>query len=302
MANTIHVWQVDVFTSTPLAGNPAGVVRDADGLSDAQMQAIAREMALSETAFLLQPTARDADFRIRWFTPLCEVRICGHATIAACHVLAEEGGIQNVGTYRFAVETLSGILPVTVEGGPQRKEIHFGLPLPVFRSMAGCESDLKRLLKVGSGDRDQRFDIVSDGEHIYLALNRLRTVQALKPNMAVLSAYLDATGHTGVCAYTTETVERQSHVHSRLFAPNVGIPEDPVTGSANGPLGVLLAKRNGIPDGSSTVRLVGEQGDEIGRAGRVTITVRCEGSEPVSVSVGGMSVTVMHARMLIPGG
>ncbi|MDH3252028.1 MAG: PhzF family phenazine biosynthesis isomerase, partial [Ignavibacteria bacterium] len=116
--------QVDAFTDVPHTGNPAGVVTRADGLTDVQMQSIAREMALSETVFVLSPTLPSADLRIRWFTPKCEVRLCGHATIAAFHALAEDGmsGMDRVGSHRFTVETLSGVLPVTVERSPDSVE------------------------------------------------------------------------------------------------------------------------------------------------------------------------------------
>jgi trans-2,3-dihydro-3-hydroxyanthranilate isomerase len=302
--DSIHVWQVDAFTAVPLAGNPAGVVLDARGLSDPQMQSIARELACSETAFLFPSSTDRADYSIRWFTPQCEVRICGHATLAAFTVLAERGrhGMKNIGNHRFTVQTLSGLLPVTVERRARALEVTFGLPLPVFRNMPAYEKDLLPLLKIGSGDRDRRFDIVSDGEHIYAALCQRDVVQKLSPEMTTLSAYLDATGHTGLCIFTTETLDRSSHVHSRLFAPNVGIPEDPVTGSANGPLGVLLAKLTGVHKGRSSLTFIGEQGDEVGRPGRVTIRVVRKGGEPVSVSVGGTSIIVMHADMRLNKG
>ena len=88
---TYRIKYVDAFTKQLFAGNPAGVVIDANGLTDAQMQSIAREMNLSETAFILQPTVKDANLQIRWFTVKEEVPLCGHATIASFHVLAEEG-------------------------------------------------------------------------------------------------------------------------------------------------------------------------------------------------------------------
>jgi PhzF family phenazine biosynthesis protein len=132
-------------------------------------------------------------------------------------------------------------------------------------------------------------------------MKRLHRVFGLKPDTSALSAFLDARRLTGLCAFTTETIDRRSHVHSRFFAPNVGIPEDPVTGSSNGPLGVYLAKYTDVASGRSDVTLIGEQGDEIGRRGRVTIRVTLKGSEPTGVSIGGRAVTVMNSEMIISG-
>lgn len=108
---------VNAFTTTPFCGNPAGVVVDARGLSDERMQLIARELGLPETSFVLPPTQRGADLQIRWFSPAVEIPLCGHATIAAFHVLAEEGlhGMRHYGVRAFNLQTKSGILQVGVD-------------------------------------------------------------------------------------------------------------------------------------------------------------------------------------------
>ncbi|HTS00715.1 MAG TPA: PhzF family phenazine biosynthesis isomerase, partial [Bacteroidota bacterium] len=124
----ISVKQVDAFTETPLTGNPAGVVVKADGLTDRQMQMVAREMSVPETAFILPPTMPGADLRIRWFSPTVEVPLCGHATIASFHALAESNmcGMENPGAYSFNLETRSGILPVEVTKTRDETDILFG--------------------------------------------------------------------------------------------------------------------------------------------------------------------------------
>jgi trans-2,3-dihydro-3-hydroxyanthranilate isomerase len=131
----ITIKHIDAFTDAPMQGNPAGVVLHGDGLTDPMMQGIAAEMALSETAFLLPPTATGADVRLRWFTPVNEVPLCGHATVATFHAVAEER-LQGTGDHprkTLRVETRSGILPVTIDRGGSGTTIHFGLPLPHFR-------------------------------------------------------------------------------------------------------------------------------------------------------------------------
>ena len=105
----IRLKHIDAFTDTPLTGNPAGVVVNAEGLTDQQMQKVAFEVAASETAFILPAETPDAQLRIRWFTPTAEVPLCGHATVASFHALAEEGmfGMEKAGNYKFNLETKS---------------------------------------------------------------------------------------------------------------------------------------------------------------------------------------------------
>src|SRR5512142_258094 len=112
-----RVKHVAAFTIHPFSGNPAGVVLDAKGLNDDEMQKMAREKNLPETAFILPPSLKGADLQIRWFSPTMEIPLCGHATIASFHALAEEGleGMSTQGQHYFKLQTKSGILPVRVE-------------------------------------------------------------------------------------------------------------------------------------------------------------------------------------------
>src|SRR5262245_29991200 len=119
---------VDSFTTSPFGGNPAGVVLEAEGLSQEAMQAIAREVNASETAFLLDTRRDDADLRIRWFSPSTEIPLCGHGTVAAFHAAMEQGRLA-AGTFRM--ECGAGVLPVTLERGAEgRPEVSLGLPVP----------------------------------------------------------------------------------------------------------------------------------------------------------------------------
>jgi PhzF family phenazine biosynthesis protein len=296
----VQVKQVDAFTDTPLMGNPAGVVMDASALNDRQMQAIAREMAVSETAFLVPPTLPGAGMRLRWFTPSTEVELCGHATIAAFHALAEAGmhGMANPGTHAFQVETRSGILPVTVVKEPERTEIHLGLPLPEFVRAAQYKLDVMRLLRIQLEDFDGRLPIVSS-DYLYVPVRRLHTIFSLAPNLPAVAQFLQNRRFGGLCVFTTETIERTSSVHSRFFAPHAGIPEDPVTGSANGPLGVYLFDRGHLDAAGESLTIVGEQGDAIGRKGRVRIHLAVAGNCVESVKISGTAVTVIDGTMLV---
>lgn len=299
----IRIKQVDAFTDVPLMGNPAGVVLNAHGLSDQQMQAIAREMAVSETAFILPASLPGADLRIRWFSAETEVPLCGHATIASFHVMAEEGvhGMAEPGTYTFNLETKSGVLPVRVEKSISSAEVYFGLPRPEFLRAGQFKLDLMRILNITLEEFDPRMQIVMT-DYLFVPVRRLHTIFAIKPNFFALAQFLTNRKLTGVCVFTTETIERKSLVHSRFFAPTIGINEDPVTGSANGPLGVYLYEQGMLDDrvAGETITVIGEQGDVIGRKGRVTIQLGLRGKTVHSVMVGGHAITTLDGEMIIP--
>ncbi len=296
----VNVKKVDAFTETPLMGNPAGVVIKADGLTPEQMQAVAREMSVPETAFILPASLPTADLRIRWFTPSVEVPLCGHATIAGFHALAEEGlhGMKGLGTFTFNLETRSGILPVSVEKTRTTILVHFGLPLPEFTRAGQFKLDILRILNLALEDFENRMPIVMD-RYLYVPVRRLHTLFALKPNIFAMAQFLANRSLHGVSVFTTETVDRGSAVHSRFFAPSEGINEDPVTGSANGPLGVYLFERGEIAAASDQVSLIGEQGDAIGRPGRVMINLSVSGDRVLSVRIGGRAVTVLDGEMAL---
>jgi trans-2,3-dihydro-3-hydroxyanthranilate isomerase len=316
----IHIKQVDAFTEIPLTGNPAAVVVDASGLTDSEMQMIAREMAVPETAFILPARVKGTDLNLRWFTPTMEVPLCGHATVAGFHALAEEGlyGMAHDGVYRFSIETLSGVLPVTVEKSGDCVDVWLGLSPPSFVRAGVQKLDVVRILNVGFDELDSRLPMVADKD-LFVPLRRLHTLFALRPNMFAVSQFLANRNFSGLCVFTTETVERSSSVHSRYFAPHQGIEEDPVTGSANGPLGVYLfendllgaqgevvrprrtAKKPAIApsDVTKQVSLIAEQGDAIGRKGRVQVRLETSGSQVMSVSIGGKAVTVFDGELLV---
>lgn len=294
----VRIKQVDAFTETPLTGNPAGVVMNAEGLTDQQMQTIAREMALPETAFVLPPSTPGANLRIRWFSPTVEVPLCGHATVASFHALAEEGmhGMKHAGTYNFKLETKSGTLPLTVEKSSSGTDVLFGLPVPEFTRAGQYKLDIMRILNVPLEEFENRIPIVLT-DYLFVPIRRLHSIFSMKPNFFAMAQFLANKGITGLCAFTTETVDRGSSVHSRFFAPTVGINEDPVTGSANGPLGVYLFERGELQPTGGTLTIVGEQGDAIGRKGRVTIRLSVEGTQVTALHIGGRAVTILDGEM-----
>jgi len=296
----IDILQVDAFTTVPQTGNPAGVVLDGRGLSEKQMQMVAREMNVSETAFILPATKEDADLRIRWFTPQTEVPLCGHATVASFHALAEGGhnGMKKDGSYSFRLETASGVLPIEIVKDAGVITVMMGLKVPVLERVMHYKIDLVRVLNITLSEFENRMPI-SRGDYLLVPVKRLHTLFTLKPNLVTMSNFLDSRNLHGLCIFTTETVDRGSAVHSRFFAPNQGINEDPVTGSAHGPLAVHLYENGFLEPQAGRCVFQGEQGDPIGRKGRVSVELLVENNRPVSVRIGGNAVTTLHGWMQV---
>ena len=173
-----RVKHVDAFTTHAFAGNPAGVVIDAKGLSDSDMQLLAREKNLPETAFVLPPTIKGADLQIRWFTPSAEVALCGHATIASFHALAEEGmeGMSTQGQHYFKLQTKSGILQIRVEKNFQGTTIEFELPLPRFRVKKSVSQEMMTALGISTADLDKRIPVVVERD-LFIGIKKTQEVE-----------------------------------------------------------------------------------------------------------------------------
>jgi PhzF family phenazine biosynthesis protein len=297
---------VNAFTTTPFQGNPAGVVPEARGLSDESMQSIARELGMPETAFVLPPTLKAADLQIRWFTPAVEVPLCGHATIAAFHALAEDGmhGMRSNGTHPFVVQTKSGLLQVSVAKATSGIIVEFQLPIPRFSVLKRIPPVFAVPLGVKRGDLDPDLPIARSN-YLYLPIRQRSRLWELRPDMKALAQGCRKFGFIGVSLMTFDTIEESSAFHSRFFAPAAGIDEDPVTGSANGPLGVysfLYGVRKGIALPSymlsdDRLEFVGEQGDVIGRKGRVKVRLKVKRGVVGDVRIAGEAVTLFKSAL-----
>jgi trans-2,3-dihydro-3-hydroxyanthranilate isomerase len=285
--------QVNAFTKIPFSGNPAGVVPEADGLTDAQMQQMAREMNCSETAFVLTPQNPEADLKIRWFTPTTEVALCGHATVAAFHVLSEEERYRlgpGASQILYLETEKVGILPITVDARGPRPHIWMTLPAPEFKVLT--EPQVFALLSTLGLEKSDLLDlpvVVDQDRDVLLGIERLDRLHTLKPQMTDLQAYSLGQGLRGIDLFTLQTLEPTSAAHSRFFAPAVGIEEDPVTGSVSGPLAYWLRDQGLI--NQSTVIL--EQGDVLHRSGRVTVDLST--AQP---RIGGEAVTVLQGLLV----
>ncbi|HTX19721.1 MAG TPA: PhzF family phenazine biosynthesis protein [Bacteroidota bacterium] len=292
------VKHIDAFTTSPFTGNPAAVVLPNGELSEQEMQSLAREMNLPETAFILPATSKQADLRIRWFTPTNEVALCGHATIASFHGLAEEGmfGMKKNGSYSFRLQTASGTLGVVVDKENGSSLVRFSLPLPHFIKSYSLKTDFFSSLGLQDGDFDKRLPCVTS-TNAYLGVRRLSLLYEIHPDFELMKMILRQKKLLGVCVFSTETVERTSAFHSRFFAPNDGINEDPVTGSANGPLGVYMVEQGLVGKSDGLIEMIGEQGDVLGRPGRVRVEVQVENGKPKSMAIVGNAVTVFQGTI-----
>ena len=287
MKKLIDVCQIDAFTDEPFRGNPAGVIYS-DELSKEEMQLIAREFNASETAFISKSS--EANFNLRWFTPTVEVKLCGHATIASIHYLRQMGIIQDNSSFTF--KTLSGILKCSTKNA-----IHsLSLPIPELKIFEGNKEEIIKALNGGNAIYTEKFPfILDDGGYLYIYVSSLTDLMNIKPNFRELLDLSSAQkGYDAFTLFTTETIEKNNHAHLRFFAPYYGIDEDPVTGSANGPLLLVLRKLGLIEENTEGKTYRFEQGDVFGRKGRINVTYSASKSE---LAISGKAVTVFKGEL-----
>jgi trans-2,3-dihydro-3-hydroxyanthranilate isomerase len=299
-------YQVDVFTTEPFTGNPLAVVPDADGLSDQEMRRIAHEMSLPETTFVVAPRAADSQYRMRIFTPTVELPFTGHPAIGAHWVMASLGRVPLTGP----------VTRVVYEQGVGRLTADFLLkdgaldlimmsqPAPVFMSSLRDPRDVRDLAKALGIEPEEisatglAIQVVSTGMPVLIVpLHSLAAVQRLDAaamDLATLAGLMEPLGANFVLVFTTQTERPEARVHVRGFGHLLGIPEDPVTGNANGSLGAYLVRHGILPATGQTLRYTSEQGSEIDRPGTLEVEVDHEGGIPTAVRVGGRAVSVME--------
>ncbi len=294
--DTCRTLLVDAFTDEPLSGNAAGVVPAADDLTTDQMQAIARELSVSETAFVTG--SEEADRKVRYFTPTTEVDLCGHATIAS-HVHLFEASTIEPGTH--TLETNVGVLDIDVaedgtvwmtQDDPEIETVE----IEYDRLGDALGIDPAALRDVGE---DLPLAVSSTGFPVLIVpVNFLSHVGDMDPDMDAVVAICEEVGALGVYAFTFDAVEAESTLHGRMFAPAVGIPEDPVTGTASGSVGAYLKEFDAFDNDGETggfpdeLRL--EQGHFVDRPGYVRVQVG------EKVRVGGRATTTLDGDLVVP--
>jgi trans-2,3-dihydro-3-hydroxyanthranilate isomerase len=276
---TLRYVVADVFTDTPLQGNQLAVFTDGRELDGETMQALAREMKFSETVFVL-PTEADADVRIRIFTPAAEIPFAGHPTLGTAFVL---GGPLQKPVIRL--ETGSGVVPVELEREGAR--IVFGLmtqPIPTVEPFAAEQEVLDAL---GVAESRLPVEVYDNGmQHVYVALGSEDEVARLDPDFARLAKQGPV---LGVNCFAGEGTRWKT----RMFAPGGGVPEDPATGSAAGPLALHLARHGLVPFGQE---IEISQGAELGRPSKLYARVEGSAETVERVEVGGSAVIVARGE------
>ena len=295
-----RVLHVDAFSARPGMGNPAGVLLDADGLRPAAMQAIAHAVGFNETAFVL-PSGR-ADLCLRYFTPGHEVDLCGHATVGTLVLLHARGRLPGAGLPRhLTLETGAGLLPVTVDVGPGGEPIVVMAQAPArFAPWKGRPAELARVLAIDPDDLHPALPIVYGSTGLWtlaVPVRGLDAIARMKPRTAGKSAVLAEMPGASIHPFCLETIDPAAQLHARHFSsPRSGTVEDPVTGTASGVLGAYY-REHVAPDVASP--LLVEQGQEIGRDGRVQVWVeRRDGAW--HVRVGGTGCVVRELAIEVP--
>lgn len=286
--------QLDVFASRMFDGNPLAVVIDADGLDDAIMQRIARWTNLSETTFLLPPSEPSADYRVRIFTPRQELPFAGHPSVGSAYV-AIEAGLVAIDKTALIQECAAGLLPVHVTGsGTERLVRVQAPPARTETADAALHAALANALSIDLAP--ERACHVDNGPHWILCnLDEADAVRSLQPDLTAVAALCLQQQAIGVSVFGRERTEGAATMAVRAFCPADGIPEDPVTGSANAAIMAWLGERGGR-DGYG-LRYCASQGREVGRNGLVEVT-----RDPASgaITIGGACAIGVRGELQLP--
>ena len=274
---------VDAFSDRPLAGNAAAVVLDAPELSTTELQRVARELQQAETAFPLPAREPQAAFHLRWFTPFTEVRFCGHATLAALHVLAVEAQRIRVpaqGVARLSFTCKAGLLRAELSRPQGRLRAVFETPPTGFARQTvdgALLAALNLVPEMLDPDVPPQRATAEEG-NLYLCLRDKKALARVRGDPGALPALASGLGVVGFVPFV-RSPEAGVDVALRAIFADYGVAEDPVTGSASGHLALLLQQLSpaGLPR-----HLVFTQGDEVGRPGRIEIELR-PGSDPTDL-------------------
>jgi trans-2,3-dihydro-3-hydroxyanthranilate isomerase len=301
----LEFYTLDVFTTSRFAGNPLAVVLGADGLSGAQMQEIAREFNLSETVFVQKAQNPAHSAKIRIFTPVAEMPFAGHPTVGTAALLAElraaETGSgttalvtleENIGLVRVGVRMAANAATFAEFDAPKLPEEVSGVAAgEVLAAAVG-------LIPGELGFANHRPTRFSSGPvFTFIPVASLEVIGKASPNLGHWAAAFGDEGGDGAFLYTPRTVHATSHYHARMFAPTHGIMEDPATGSAVAGFAGVVAKFDGLRNGTHKRQV--EQGLEMGRASYIALTVEVEDNALGNVRIGGSAVRISHGRMTV---
>jgi PhzF family phenazine biosynthesis protein len=300
MTRKIQVHQVDAFTRECFTGNPAGVVLNADGLTEAQMLAIARELNNADTAFILSADGGDHNMRARFFTPRTEAGFVGHATVAAHYVLSRRHDAPRT----LRQKSKAGIVHIEVRGTGEDRSIAIRQSTPPLGRELNDRERLAVLdaLALATDELETRcpLRIVGSGStRLMIGVRGPEPLKHLKPDMTrltTLSAQIGAAGYF-VFALTPEGGDHLTE--SRMFCPALGIAEDPVSGNAHGLLGVYLAQYGFLSRDPQRTWFRGIQGHHVHRPGRVEVELEFKDGSVDGVWIIGQAVSIFETEIAL---
>lgn len=295
---------LDVFAERAFRGNQLAVFTDAEGLGERQMQQVAAEMAFSETTFVLPPDSPEAIARVRIFTPSRELPMAGHPTIGTAFALAAAGRIES-GASRAMLSLGVGPTPLFLEwSGPVLRFAWMRQAVPTFGTVMRHPERLAAALGIDVGDVSPGglpLQSASSGvPFLFVPLASRDAVNRARPDRAALQAFFADNDEAELPVFVF-SVDRtgEATVFGRMFAPLFGIPEDPATGGASGPLGAYLF-RHGVVTESEATHMISLQGVAMGRPSRIAMSVRSEQGRITDVRVGGTCVSLGAGYLDVP--
>jgi trans-2,3-dihydro-3-hydroxyanthranilate isomerase len=303
---TLSYTLLDVFTDKKFGGNQLAVFQEGDGLSTEQMQTIARELNLSESVFVTAPSSPTKQKRLRIFTPQVELPMAGHPTIGAAFALAQELFIvTHEGANEWIFEEEVGDIRVTVHKENSKiTQVEMMQPIPIFGDKFHDIQKTADLLSLSVEDINTSLPIqsVSSGvPFLYIPVRTLSAMNRINFRTDVWQkSFASLPEFKHIFTFTTETMNQESTVHCRMFAPAMGIAEDPATGGASGPLGAYLVQHSVVPANDQGIYYIrSEQGMEMGRPSQIDITVNKTDEGFTEVKIGGNSVIVGYGKLII---
>ncbi len=322
------VKHVDVFTTKPFSGNPAGVITEADCLASETMLAIAGEMNLAETTFVTLPSTEDALFRIRYFTPSEEVSLSGHATIAACYALLEDGRIPlEDGVTKVFFETRAGNIQVdvhfrtatstdaakeaargrvvlTVKGGETGvlEKIMMYQPVTRHRPSTISAQDVAKILGIDAEEIQRTglpLEVISTGlEQLMVPVFHKETIRDMNPDLIKLGLMNKRTGLHTNHVFSLDTFHEDCVAYLRHFAPALGMWEDPASGTAAAGLATYLLRHGVVTSGN----MIMEQGREIENLARILVESPDPEEQTDVMRIGGVAVTSITRTIAVEAG
>ncbi|WKT79314.1 PhzF family phenazine biosynthesis protein [Lysinibacillus fusiformis] len=299
MNKKIEFFYVDAFTTETFGGNPAGVIPNAENLTDEEMQKIANELNLSETAFLLPPTNANANYKIRYFTPTKEVDFCGHATLGTAWLMANKYNWIDKDD-KIVFESNIGLIPVKwLMENNQLTRVSMTQVSPQVKSIDISPEVVADLVGIQDTDIDDRYPIkIADTgvPHLMVPVKTRQAIDQAEPKLNELKKMNNHFNISTTHLFTFDT-NGQFDIYTRDFCPNIGIDEDPVTGAANGALGGYLYLENILAQQERHQIMIG-QGHTINRSGILYVTITPDGENAV-IEVAGAAVVSIEGKIFV---